>query len=70
MSTNVQVAKTLPLAKSGVGRKAAPISGAQAWARQQAKLRAMQSKHAGRGLLSRLLADRAKERVGVTDYKT
>jgi hypothetical protein len=36
---------------------------AQEWARQKAKLREMQSRHTGRGLLSRLLAERAKERA-------
>jgi len=67
MSMNAQIeAKTLPATRSErVGGKAAPISGSQAWARQLIKLRDMQSKHAGRGLLSRLLADRAKERARV-----
>ena len=33
------------------------------WEEQKVKLRAMQSRHAGRGLLSRLLEERAKERA-------
>lgn len=37
--------------------------GAKEWERQRAKLRAMQSRHAGRGLLNRLLEERAKERA-------
>ena len=37
--------------------------GAKEWERQQAKLREMQSRHAGRGLLNRLLEERAKERA-------
>ena len=32
------------------------------WEKQQTKLRAMQARHAGSGLLSRLLDERAKER--------
>jgi len=32
------------------------------WEKQQAKLREMQARHAGSGLLSRLLKERAKER--------
>ena len=32
------------------------------WEEQKAKLRDMQSRHAGRGLLNRLLEERAKER--------
>ena len=38
-------------------------AGAQAWESQKATLREMQSRHAGRGLLNRLLEERAKERV-------
>lgn len=34
----------------------------RAWEEQQAKLREMQTRHAGSGLLSRLLEERAKER--------
>ena len=37
--------------------------GTREWERQKAKLREMQSKHAGRGLLNRLLEERAKERA-------
>jgi hypothetical protein len=37
--------------------------GAQEWDRQRAKLHDMQSRHAGRGLLNRLLEERAKERA-------
>ena len=33
------------------------------WEEQKAKLREMQSRHAGRGLLNRLLKERAKERA-------
>ena len=33
------------------------------WEEQKVKLREMQSRHAGRGLLDRLLEDRAKERT-------
>lgn len=33
------------------------------WEEQKAKLREMQSRHAGRGLLNRLLEERAKERA-------
>ena len=33
------------------------------WAEQKSKLREMQSRHAGRGLLNRLLEERAKERA-------
>jgi hypothetical protein len=33
------------------------------WAEQKAKLREMQSRHAGRGLLNRLLQERARERA-------
>jgi len=36
---------------------------AQEWARQKGKLREMQSRHSGRGLGNRLLAERAKERA-------
>jgi hypothetical protein len=36
--------------------------GAKEWERQQAKLKEMQSRHSGRGLLNRLLEERAKER--------
>jgi hypothetical protein len=32
------------------------------WTEQKAKLREMQSRHAGQGLLSRLLEERARER--------
>jgi hypothetical protein len=35
----------------------------EAWEQQRAKLRAMQTRHAGRGLLNRLLEERAKERA-------
>ncbi len=35
------------------------------WEEQQAKLREMQSRHAGSGLLNRLLDERAKERAGL-----
>jgi len=35
----------------------------QGWEEQKAKLREMQSRHAGRGLLNRLLDERAKERA-------
>jgi hypothetical protein len=35
----------------------------QEWEEQQEKLREMQSRHAGRGLLDRLLEERAKERA-------
>ena len=34
----------------------------QAWTEQQAKLRELQARHAGSGLLTRLLEERAKER--------
>ena len=34
------------------------------WEKQQAKLRELQARHAGSGLLSRLLNERAKERSG------
>jgi hypothetical protein len=34
------------------------------WEEQKAKLREMQSRHAGNGMLNRLLEDRAKERAG------
>ena len=37
--------------------------GAAEWERQQARLRDMQSRHAGRGLLNRLLEERTKERA-------
>ena len=37
--------------------------GAQEWERQKVKLHEMQSRHAGRGLLNRLLGERAKERA-------
>ena len=37
--------------------------GSKQWEQQKADLRAMQSRHAGRGLLSRLLEDRARERA-------
>ncbi len=33
------------------------------WEEQKAKLREMQSRHAGRGMLNRLLEERAKERA-------
>jgi len=33
------------------------------WEEQKVKLREMQSRHAGQGLLNRLLAERAKERA-------
>jgi hypothetical protein len=33
------------------------------WEEQKAKLRQMQSRHAGRGMLNRLLEERAKERA-------
>ena len=33
------------------------------WEQQKAKIRAMQSRHAGSGMLSRLLAGRTKERA-------
>ena len=36
---------------------------AQEWERQKSKLREMQSRHAGRGMLNRLLEERAKERA-------
>jgi len=36
---------------------------AKEWERQRAKLREMQARHAGRGLLTRLLEERAKERA-------
>ena len=35
----------------------------QAWEKQRAKLRDMQARHAGRGLLNRLLEERTKERA-------
>ena len=35
------------------------------WEEQKAKLREMQSRHTGRGLLKRLLEERAKERTGL-----
>ena len=35
----------------------------RAWEEQKAKLREMQSRHAGGGLLKRLLEERAKERA-------
>lgn len=35
----------------------------QGWEEQQAKLREMQARHAGSGLLNRLLDERAKERA-------
>ena len=35
----------------------------QEWEEQKAKLREMQARHAGRGLLNRLLDERAKERA-------
>jgi len=35
------------------------------WEEQKVKLREMQSRHAGRGLLKRLLEERAKERAGL-----
>jgi len=35
----------------------------QGWEEQMAKLREMQARHAGSGLLSRLLEERAKERA-------
>lgn len=38
-------------------------AGAQEWERQKLQLREMQSRHAGRGLLGRLLEARAKERA-------
>lgn len=34
----------------------------RAWEAQQARLRAMQARHTGSGLLGRLLSERAKER--------
>lgn len=33
------------------------------WEQQKAKLRQMQSRHVGRGMLNRLLEERAKERA-------
>jgi len=36
---------------------------AREWAQQQARLRDLQSRHAGRGLLGRLLETRAEERA-------
>lgn len=35
----------------------------QAWEAQQTRLRDMQARHAGRGLLNRLLQERSKERA-------
>ena len=35
------------------------------WEEQQVKLREMQSRHTGRGMLNRLLEDRAKKRAGL-----
>jgi hypothetical protein len=35
----------------------------RAWEEQRTKLREMQARHAGSGLLNRLLAERAKERA-------
>ncbi len=35
------------------------------WEEQKAKLREMQSRHAGRGLLNRLLEERTKERAAL-----
>ncbi len=35
------------------------------WEEQNAKLRQMQSRHAGRGMLNRLLEERAKERASL-----
>lgn len=35
----------------------------QAWEEQKARLRQMQARHAGSGLLNRLLEERAKERA-------
>lgn len=35
----------------------------RAWDEQKARLREMQGRHAGRGLLKRLLEERAKERA-------
>jgi len=37
--------------------------GAREWEQQKVKLHDMQSRHAGRGLLNRLLEERAKERA-------
>jgi len=37
----------------------------RAWEEQMAKLREIQARHAGRGLLNRLLEERAKERARV-----
>ena len=35
------------------------------WDEQKVKLREMQSRHAGRGMLNRLLEERARERAGL-----
>ena len=40
----------------------------KAWEEQQAKLREMQSRHAGSGLLKRLLEERAKERSALVAH--
>lgn len=43
--------------------------GAREWERQKAKLRDMQSRHAGRGLTDRLLEERAKERANGWSFR-
>lgn len=69
MSTKAQVIldeiKALPPAEREQVVEAAIRlrEGAAEWERQQARLRDMQSRHAGRGLLNRLLEERTKERA-------